>query len=289
MRTLLICHDDAPLDREGLVRWMASFSEVVGVVVIEEEPARMRQRIRRELRRVGPLRFADVLGFRLYYRFLLSAGDRAWEADALERLRRRYPAARPPELITGSPNTPEVEAFVRAAAPDVVVARCKTLLKPNIYSIPTRGTFVMHPGICPEYRNAHGCFWALANGDHDKVGMTLLKIDDGVDTGPVFGYYGYPHDPARESHVVMQHRVVLENLDAIAAKLQEIHEGKARPLVTEGRTSATWGQPWLSRYLRWRLPARWGLTSKDRPRPAASPLPAVEASRTQPSDRESVA
>ena len=51
----------------------------------------------------------------------------------------------------------------------------------------------MHPGICPEYRNAHGCFWALANRDLNKVGMTLLRIDKGVDTGPTFGYYTYPY------------------------------------------------------------------------------------------------
>ena len=49
--------------------------------------------------------------------------------------------------------------------------------------------------------------------------MTLLRIDKGVDTGPVYGYFRYRYDPARESHVVIQHRVVLDNLDAIAGKL----------------------------------------------------------------------
>src|SRR5436309_328007 len=32
-------------------------------------------------------------------------------------------------------------------------------------SLPARGTFVLHTGICPEYRNAHGCFWALARSE----------------------------------------------------------------------------------------------------------------------------
>ena len=86
----------------------------------------------------------------------------------------------------------------------------------------------MHPGICPEYRNAHGCFWARATGDHANVGMTLLRIDRGVDTGPVFGYFRVDAD-ARESHVVTQHRVVLEHLDAIRDKLLEIEAGTATP------------------------------------------------------------
>jgi methionyl-tRNA formyltransferase len=114
----------------------------------------------------------------------------------------------------------------------------------------------MHPGICPEYRNAHGCFWALANRDLEKVGMTLLKIDKGVDTGPSFGYYTYPFDEVRESHVVIQHRVVLDNLDALRSKFQEIFDGTAIPLSTEGRPSAAWGQPWLTKYLEWKSSAK---------------------------------
>jgi methionyl-tRNA formyltransferase len=118
------------------------------------------------------------------------------------------------------------------------------------------GTFVMHPGVCPEYRNAHGCFWALAEGDRARVGMTLLKVDRGVDTGPVYGYYSYDFDELNESHVRVQHRVVLENLDALRSKLLEIYEGRAEPLDTRGRRSAVWGQPWLSRHLAIRRRAR---------------------------------
>jgi methionyl-tRNA formyltransferase len=114
----------------------------------------------------------------------------------------------------------------------------------------------MHPGICPEYRNAHGCFWALANGDKGKVGMTLLRIDKGIDTGPCFGYYSYAFDEAVESHIVIQHRVVLENLDSIQGKLVEIFNGTARPMDIAGRDSAVWGQPRLTKYLEWKSRAR---------------------------------
>jgi methionyl-tRNA formyltransferase len=114
----------------------------------------------------------------------------------------------------------------------------------------------MHPGICPEYRNAHGCFWALANGDTGNVGVTLLRIDRGVDTGPVFGYFRIEADPTRESHAVMQDRAVLDNLDAIRDTLLDIDAGRARTIDTSGRKSAAWGQPWMSAYLRIRNRAR---------------------------------
>ncbi len=257
MRTLLICHADALLDREGLARWLASFSTLAGIVVLEETRQRKRRRIRREFERVGALRFADVLAFRLYYAIMLAGRDRAWEKRTLAELRSRYPhPTEAPVLRTSSPNTPEAEEFIRQARPDMVLARCKTLIKESVFSIPRHGTFVMHPGICPEYRNAHGCFWALAEGDRERVGMTLLRIDKGVDTGPVYGYYGYRYDEVEESHVVIQHRTVFENLPALHAKFSDIQAGLAEPLEIEDRDSAAWGQPWLTRHFRWKLRAR---------------------------------
>ncbi|MCU1385742.1 MAG: hypothetical protein JWL71_4439 [Acidobacteria bacterium] len=249
MRTLLICHEDAALDREGLARWFGSFSTFTGTVVIREPGGRLRKRIAREVKRVGWLRFLDVLAFRVFHRLWQASGDREWEARELDRLRASYPQrVDAPEVIVSSPNSPDAQAFIAAQRPDLVIARCKTLLAERVFSIPALGTFVMHPGICPEYRNAHGCFWAMATGDHRNVGMTLLRIDKGVDTGPVFGYFHIDADP-RESHVIMQHRAVLDHLDAIRDKLLEIEAGRAATLDTTGRKSAAWGQPWLSAHL----------------------------------------
>ncbi len=48
MRTLLICHDVAPLDREGLARWLGSFSTLAATLVIREPRRRLTKRARRE-------------------------------------------------------------------------------------------------------------------------------------------------------------------------------------------------------------------------------------------------
>jgi hypothetical protein len=258
LRTVLICHGDDALNREGLARWLASFTRLAGVVVIDEPRQRLWRRIKREVRRVGLLRFLDVLAFRLYYRLFLNRRDRRWEEEALAELCRTYPPLGPETRVlhTASPNTPETEAFLRALAPTLVLARCKTLLRPGVFTVPSRGTFVMHPGICPEYRNAHGCFWALARDDVANVGMTLLQIDKGVDTGPVYGYFRCPYDETADSHVVIQHKVVFANLDALRERLLAVGAGSARPLDTTGRTSGAWGQPWLTAYWTWQRRAR---------------------------------
>ena len=259
MKTLLICHEGAALDQEGLGRWLASFSTLGGLIVLRETRQRAWKRVRSELRRVGMIRFLDVLACRAYYTLFLSRRDRRWQAQQLRALGRRYPGVgveAVPILYTTSPNTPEAEAFIRDVAPDMMIARCKTLLHERIFTIPAKGTFVMHPGICPEYRNSHGCFWALANDDPKRVGVTLLRIDKGVDTGPVFGYYGCRYDEQAESHIRIQDRALLDNLHGIQQKLLEIEGGTAVPLDVTGRASASWGQPWLTRYLRWKYRAR---------------------------------
>lgn len=258
MKTLLICHNEDALNRQGLAAWLASFSQLTGIVAIEEPPSRMKKRIRREVERIGYLRFLDVLAFRLFYKLRLAAADRAWEQNLCRQVLGRYGDVpeNVPVLRTESPNSKDAERFIRKAGADVAIARCKTLLPERIFALPRVATLVMHPGICPEYRNAHGCFWALANNDRENVGMTLLKIDKGVDTGPVYGYFGCNYDELAESHVMIQHRVVFDNLDAIRGRIEEIAEGVARPLDTSGRKSAAWGQPWLTRYLAWKRRAR---------------------------------
>jgi formyl transferase-like protein len=265
MKTLLICHAGDRLNETGLARWLGSFSELAGIVVIHETNHRMWKRIRREIKRVGLTRFPDVLAFRLYYRLVHAARDQRWEQQRLREICAAYPSLSSslPVLDTASPNSKEALEFIANAQPDIMIARCKTLLKESVFTIPSRGTFVMHPGICPEYRNAHGCFWALANGDIERVGMTLLRIDKGVDTGAVYGYYSCSFDAVKDSHAVIQHRVVFDNLRELRKKFEDIYRGKAVTIDTTGRASATWGQPWLSRYLLWKWKARRGKRQRE--------------------------
>jgi hypothetical protein len=253
-RIALICHHDDAFDRDLLSRWIASFAELAGIVEIEERPEVRWRRLRAERRRVGILRLLDVLAFRLYYRVALGAADAAWERGAIAHAADTWKAPDPatPVLRTHDPNEDAVRAFLLRIAPDLVIARCKWLLRRPIYSVPGLGTFVLHPGICPQYRNAHGCFWALASGDPGNAGMTLLAIDDGIDTGPVYGYYRYPFDALRESHVRIQRRVFLENADAMRERLLAIAAGQVAPLPAANLPSRNWGQPWLSAYLRYR-------------------------------------
>ena len=251
---VLVCHGDDAIDCQGISAWLHCNFNLAGIVVLNDKPGSVLQKLKREYRRVGLWRLLDVIVFRLYYQLRHARRDALWVKQQVKVLQTRYPADLTgiPRLQAFNPNTSEVRDFIAQLKPDFTLARCKYILKPEIFSIPRHGTFVLHPGICPRYRNAHGCFWALANRDLDNVGMTLIRVDSGIDTGPSYLQSSYRFDEMRETHVVIQHRVVLENLDAITRVFYALVNDTARPLTMQNTFSKNWGQPWMSAYLHWK-------------------------------------
>ena len=249
--TVLLCHAEEPLHTEGVARWLNATTELRGIIRIHDSRRTFWRRVKREWRRSGTLGLADVFAFRVYYRLERGSYDAAWERTALDALEREWPAvpASVPVLDTDRPNGKECEAFVRERAPDAVVALCKHILQPRIFEIPRAGTLIFHDGIAPEYRNAHGCFWAMAKGDFDRVGLTVLRADRGIDTGPIFGYFRYGYDPVRQSYVEISNRVLLDNLAGITDLLRRIVAGEAPAIPSDGKASGVWGQPRLTTYL----------------------------------------
>jgi hypothetical protein len=199
-RAVLICHREDRIDSVGLASWLAHTFQLVGMVVLDEQPHALLRRAKREFRRSGLIGFADVVAFRAYYALSLRRSDSAWIEQEIVRLEETYPADLNsiPQFVGSNPNAPEVARFLEQLRPDLVIAKCKVLLRPEIFDLPRYGTFVFHPGFCPEYRNAHGCFWALANRDLGRVGMSLLRADRGVDTGPLYFQATCTFDEARE-------------------------------------------------------------------------------------------
>ncbi|MFI5076170.1 MAG: formyl transferase, partial [Vicinamibacteria bacterium] len=77
-RAVLMCHAESRLNREGVARWLGSFTDLVGMVVIDERGQHTKVRVRKEIERIGWLRFLDVLAFRAYYGLVLDRSDSAW-------------------------------------------------------------------------------------------------------------------------------------------------------------------------------------------------------------------
>lgn len=100
------------------------------------------------------------------------------------------PVAQPTKI-----RTPEFAEWVRAADADVaLVIAYGRILPPAVLSAPRRGCMNLHASLLPKYRGAAPITWALVNGEAE-TGISLMQMDEGMDTGPVFTRHAIPIGP----------------------------------------------------------------------------------------------
>ncbi len=76
-------------------------------------------------------------------------------------------------------------AELRGLKPDlIVVVAYGHILPPAILDLPRLGCLNVHTSLLPKYRGAAPIQWAIANGE-TETGVTVMKMDAGLDTGPI--------------------------------------------------------------------------------------------------------
>lgn len=90
------------------------------------------------------------------------------------------PLLQPPSL-----RRPEVAAELRELAPEViVVAAFGQILPSEVLAIPPHGCLNVHASLLPRYRGAAPIAAAILAGE-EQTGVTLMLMDEGMDTGPI--------------------------------------------------------------------------------------------------------
>lgn len=76
----------------------------------------------------------------------------------------------------------------------IVVAAYGKMLPKELIAIPRYGAINVHPSLLPKYRGASPIQSALLNND-PRTGVTLMVIDQGMDTGPIVSHGPCAIDP----------------------------------------------------------------------------------------------
>jgi len=81
--------------------------------------------------------------------------------------------------------TPDQQAALRAAAPEVLVVAAYGLILPQVVlDIPRYGCLNIHASLLPRWRGAAPIHRAIEAGD-TQSGITIMQMDAGLDTGPM--------------------------------------------------------------------------------------------------------
>jgi methionyl-tRNA formyltransferase len=90
---------------------------------------------------------------------------------------------------------PEPMAQLHAWNPDlIVVAAFGQILRANVLDLPPHGCLNVHASLLPRWRGAAPIQAAILHGDAE-TGVTIMKMDPGIDTGPTLARRALPISP----------------------------------------------------------------------------------------------
>jgi len=143
------------------------------------------------------------------------------------------------EVLTGRPRDPELQARLRSLDLDAApVVAYGALLPAELLEVPRHGWVNLHFSVLPAWRGAAPVQHALIAGD-EVTGATTFRIEEGLDTGPVFGSFTElvrPRDTAGD----LLERLATAGAELLVRTLDGIEDGElvAVPQPAEGVSRA---------------------------------------------------
>ncbi len=117
---------------------------------------------------------------------------------------------------------------LRAWQPDViVVAAFGQILRPHVLYLPPRGSLNVHASLLPRWRGAAPIQHAILAGD-DATGITLMQMDEGLDTGPMYVQEALNIAP-RETAATLHDRLAALGAGMLRRHLDDILAGRVAP------------------------------------------------------------
>lgn len=128
---------------------------------------------------------------------------------------------------------------LRRLAPDlIVVVAYGQILPPAILQLPKFGCLNVHTSLLPKYRGAAPIQWAILE-DQQETGVTIMKMDEGLDTGDIVALSKTPIAPEDDA-VTLHDRLGRMGAELLTQTIPDYVAGKIhpRPQPAEGASYA---------------------------------------------------
>ena len=128
------------------------------------------------------------------------------------------------------------ELFVSHDADAAVVVAYGRILPASFLYAPRRGCLNVHFSLLPKYRGAAPVNWAIVRGE-TRTGVTTMRMDEGLDTGPLYLQRATPIGDAESAPQVLS-RLAALGAELLGETLARLAELDARPQRDEEATLA---------------------------------------------------
>jgi methionyl-tRNA formyltransferase len=120
-------------------------------------------------------------------------------------------------------------AELRELKPDlVVIVAYGQILPLAILDLPRHGCLNIHPSLLPKFRGPAPIQWAIANADAE-TGVTLMRIDAGLDTGDIVAQRRTPIRPEDDS-ATLHDRLAQLGAELLVQTIPDYVAGKIQPV-----------------------------------------------------------
>ncbi|QKW18598.1 methionyl-tRNA formyltransferase [Kitasatospora sp. NA04385] len=131
-------------------------------------------------------------------------------------------------LKPARPSEPEFMARLAEIAPDCCpVVAYGALIRPGALEIPVHGWVNLHFSLLPAWRGAAPVQHAVLAGD-EVTGASTFRIEEGLDSGPVFGVLTETVKPTDTSGELLG-RLAHAGAELLVRTMDAIEDGQARP------------------------------------------------------------
>jgi len=134
----------------------------------------------------------------------------------------------------------------------MVVVAYGLIIPPSILQVPKYGCLNIHTSLLPRWRGAAPIQRAIQYGDR-KTGISIMKMDEGLDTGPVMLQSECMIDPGdtagtlQDKLATLGSAVIIQALDELASgtatyKTQDESQATYAPKITKQEAKLDWNQ-----------------------------------------------
>lgn len=129
-----------------------------------------------------------------------------------------------PEKLKGAAGR---EVLARCQPEAVVIVGYGQIIPADLLHLPRHGWINLHASLLPKYRGAAPVQWALIRGE-TTTGVTTMRIDEGLDTGPTFLQEEEPIGED-DTAVTLAARLAERGAALMVKTLRGIEEGTLKP------------------------------------------------------------
>jgi methionyl-tRNA formyltransferase len=198
--------------------------------------------------------FLQILG-RIYYKILHHKKDREifhqiYKEEKIQSVLKNYQGK---VHYTDDYGKAETMEFIKSQQPDLLLVHTGYWVGKKVRNLVNGKVIGGHPGITPDYRGVHSPFWAIFNGEPEKVGYTVFWLDSGVDTGDILHQSKVPIEKG-DSYFTLSWKGMVGIAEKQARIIKEMEKGMEPTARKVGKVdeSTNYNHPTIFQYWKYR-------------------------------------